>query len=73
MNTCGLTRVLVPAFFIGFAVSALAGREIYGWVVAGSVAVVVVLFGRRRDAGGTCSLSDREAVSSGVVDGDRGT
>ena len=43
MNTCGLTRVLVPAFLMGLAVSSAAGNEVLAWVAAGVTALIVHL------------------------------
>ena len=45
MNTCGLTRVLVPAFLMGLAVSSAAGNEVLAWVAAGKLSAALAALG----------------------------
>lgn len=48
LNVCGATRILVPAFFVGMAVTSFTGNESMAWVVAGIVAATIWGFDRAR-------------------------
>lgn len=57
MNLCGLTRVLVPAFFAGFGAAAISGSDRTGWIVAAVVGAAVWAWGRRRGTATSCTLA----------------
>ena len=56
MNVCGLTRVLVPAFLLGFMVTALTANEVLDWLVAAGVVVAMLVIGRVRGTTTSCPL-----------------
>lgn len=60
VNTCGLSRVLVPAFLLGLTVTSLTGSEAHGWLVAGLTAAAVIVVGRLRGATASCPVARRD-------------
>lgn len=56
LNVCGATRILIPAFFTGMAVTAFTGNEALAWLVAGVVAVMIWGFDRVRGTSATCTV-----------------
>lgn len=56
VNVCGLTRLLVPAFFVAIAVSSATGSDAYGWVAAAITALVIAGVGRLRGTTASCPL-----------------
>lgn len=56
MNTCGLTRVLVPAFLMGFAISSATGNDLLAWLAAGVTALAVHLALRTWAAPSACPV-----------------
>lgn len=67
VNTCGLTRLLVPALLMGFAVSSATGNEALAWLAAGLAALAAHLIGRIGTAPATCPVpvSTRRSGRSG--------
>lgn len=55
VNVCGVSRILVPTFFIGMAVAAYTGNDTVGWIVAGAVALSIWVVDRIRGTTATCS------------------
>lgn len=64
MNTCALTRILVPAFLAGFVVSVLTGNEPLAWGTAAAVAVAVVVAGRIRGTQRSCGINTSVAAKA---------
>ncbi len=56
VNTCGLARLLVPAFLAGFIVTSVSGNEPLGWFVAAVTAAGIWLLGRIRGAEASCVI-----------------
>lgn len=46
VSTCGLTRVVVPAFLVGFTVSAITTSDPLGWIAASLTAAAILVVGR---------------------------
>lgn len=59
MNVCGLTRVLVPAFLVGFMVTSLTTNEALGWLVAAVVGATLLVIGRVRGTTTSCPLPNQ--------------
>lgn len=62
VNTCGLARLLVPAFLVGFVVTSISGNEPLGWFVAAATAAGLWLLGRIRGADASCAVPVPGAV-----------
>jgi hypothetical protein len=56
MTTCGASRLLVPAFLVGFAVASVTGTDVYGWLAAGLTVAVLLLTRTARGGGGSCAV-----------------
>lgn len=56
LTPCGLTRMVVPAFFVGFAVAAVTGHDVVGWIVAAVVALAAWGWDRRRGTRASCTV-----------------
>lgn len=56
LNVCGVTRTLVPAFFVAFAVASLTASDALGWAAAAVTAIAIVASRRIRGAEATCAL-----------------
>lgn len=56
LNVCGATRILIPAFFSGMAVTAFTTNETLAWIVAAVVAAAIWVFDRIRGASTTCAV-----------------
>ena len=65
MNTCGLTRLVVPAFLVGFMITALSGSEPLGWLAAAVTAVGLFVIGRVRGAGTACAVPAPDRARDG--------
>jgi hypothetical protein len=57
MNTCGMTRLLIPAFLVGLVVSTFLGNDLYGWIAAGSTVGILALVQKVRGTSQTCAIS----------------
>ncbi|HRW39387.1 MAG: hypothetical protein KDB04_02945 [Acidimicrobiales bacterium] len=55
-NLCGWTSVLVPAFFVGFAVASLAGSDAIGWLAALATGLAVAASQARSGARASCAV-----------------
>ena len=62
MSTCGATRLLIPAFLVGFAVATFSGNDAYGWVAAALTGAVLFAVQRVRGTSPTCAISPPAAV-----------
>lgn len=56
MNTCGVTRLLVPSFVVGLTVATVAGNDLAGWIAAAITAGVLALVARVRGTNQTCAI-----------------
>ena len=56
ISVCGLTRLVVPAFFVGFTAAVWTGRDVVGWVVAAAVAAGLYGWGRFRGTSVSCPV-----------------
>jgi len=56
VSVCGLTRLVVPAFFVGFTAAVWTGRDVVGWVVAAAVAAGLYGWGRFRGTSVSCPV-----------------
>ncbi len=56
MNTCGLTRLLLTAFAVGFTVTSLTGDERLGWALAALTVVAILGVRRFRGTHPSCPL-----------------
>ena len=56
VSVCGLTRLVVPAFFVGFTAAVWTGRDVVGWVAAAAVAAGLYGWGRFRGTSVTCPV-----------------
>lgn len=59
LNVCGATRLLIPAFFVGMAITAFTGNETLAWIIAGSVAATIWATDRVRGRSATCAVPVR--------------
>lgn len=59
METCGLTRILVPAAVVGVIVSTLTHSDAVGWVAAIATAVALGVWMRARGVTGACTDTAR--------------
>lgn len=59
METCGLTRILVPAAVVGVIVSTLTHSDAVGWVAAIATAVALGVWMRVRGVTGACTDTAR--------------
>ena len=57
MTTCGLSRLLVPAFLVGLAVASVTGTDVTGWLAAAATVAVLVAARAIRGGSGTCDLA----------------
>lgn len=55
-NLCGVTRLLVPAYFAAIGVSLLTGSDALGLVAAIATAATIALVQRARGTTVTCAL-----------------
>ncbi len=55
-NLCGWTSVIVPAFFVGFAVATFAGSDLIGWIAAVVVGAGIVAYQARSGRSAACAL-----------------
>lgn len=53
---CSVTRTLVPAFFVAFAVASLTANDALGWAAAAVTAIALVASRRIRGTEATCAL-----------------
>jgi hypothetical protein len=58
---CGWTSVIVPAFFVGFAVATAAGSDFIGWLAA---LVVGAAYQVRAGRSATCAIPPAPAASA---------
>ena len=56
ISVCGLTRLVAPAFFVGFTAAVWTGRDVVGWVVAAAVAAGLYGWGRFRGTSVSCPV-----------------
>jgi mannose/fructose/N-acetylgalactosamine-specific phosphotransferase system component IIC len=63
-NLCGWTSVIVPAFFVGFAVATVAGSDVVGWIAALVVGVAIAAYQVRSGRSATCALPPTPAASA---------
>jgi hypothetical protein len=56
MNPCGATRVLIPGFMVGVAVSTFTGNDLLAWVAAAVTITVVAVIQRIRGATTSCAI-----------------
>jgi hypothetical protein len=63
MNSCAATRLLVPAFLVGFTVASLTGRELLGWVAAAVTVVALVTVRRIRGTAASCPIAPPSGAS----------
>ena len=56
ISVCGLTRLVVPAFFVGFTAAVWTGRDVVGWVAAAAVAAGLYGWGRFRGTSVSCPV-----------------
>jgi len=66
MNTCGVTRLLVPAFLMGLAVATFVGNDVYGWIAAGLTVGILAAAQKVRGTKQTCAISPPAAADHGV-------
>ena len=73
MTTCGLSRLLVPAFLVGLAVASVTGTDVTGWLAAAATVAVLVAARAIRGGSGTCDLApgDRSEEHEPVRGADR--
>lgn len=57
MQTCGATRVLLPAAFVGLVVSVFAQSEVLAWVAAILTGLIVAAVGRVRGRSLSCAIT----------------
>jgi hypothetical protein len=63
-NLCGWTSVIVPAFFVGFAVATAAGSDVTGWLAALVVGTAIAAYQVRSGRSATCDLPSTPAASA---------
>ena len=56
VSVCGLTRLVVPAFSVGFTAAVWTGRDVVGWVAAAAVAAGLYGWGRFRGTSVSCPV-----------------
>lgn len=56
MNLCGWTSVLVPAFFLGFAVASATGSDPIGWLAALIAGAAIAAYQARSARAASCPL-----------------
>lgn len=56
MNTCALTRLLVPAALVGMAVTTITNNDVLGWVLAAVTAGVIWAVQSVRGTKASCSV-----------------
>jgi hypothetical protein len=61
-NLCGWTSVIVPAFFVGFAVATAAGSDVVGWIAALVVGAAIAAYQVRSGRSATCALPQTPAA-----------
>jgi hypothetical protein len=64
VTTCGISRLLVPAFLVGFAVASVTGTDVDGWLAAGVTVATLVVTRTARRGGDTCAV--RPGASTGA-------
>ncbi|MCC6185332.1 MAG: hypothetical protein IT194_11795 [Microthrixaceae bacterium] len=69
ISVCGLTRLVVPAFFVGFTAAVWTGRDVVGWVVAAAVAAGLYGWGRFRGTSVSCPVPPATGRSTPSVPG----
>lgn len=62
INVCGITRLLVPAYFAAVGVSLLTGSDALGLVAAIITAAAIALVQRARGTTVTCALPSQRPV-----------
>jgi len=55
-NVCGVTRLLVPAFFVACAISSFTGSDAWGWAAAALTTIVVAVAQRVRGTATRCAI-----------------
>jgi hypothetical protein len=66
MNPCGMTRLLLPAFLVGFAVATFVGNDLYGWIAAGLTMGITAVVTKIRGTNQTCAISPPAATDHEV-------
>ena len=66
MNTCGVTRLLIPAFLVGLAVATFVGNDLYGWIAAASTVGILAAVRKVLGTKQTCAISAPAAADHGV-------
>lgn len=61
MDVCGATRLLVPAFLVGFSVSTLSGNDLLGWAAAALTVVGLLGWQKIRGTSPSCAIRQSEA------------
>ena len=56
MNTCALTRLLVPGFIVGMIVSSVAGSDPLGFVAAAATMAALIVVQRVRGTATACAV-----------------
>lgn len=56
VNTCGATRILVPAFIVGMTVASVAGSDPPGWIAAAFTVAVLLIVQRVQGTGSACAI-----------------
>lgn len=54
---CAASKLFLPAILAGIAAASLTGQPIAGWIVAGLVAALLYVSGRRRAESFACVLA----------------
>lgn len=61
INTCGITRTLVPGFIVGVAISTFTRNDAAAWIAAVATIALTALVKRARGTSGSCALPERAA------------
>ncbi len=56
MDTCAMTRLLVPGFIVGMIVSSMAQSDLVGMLAAAATIGVLLIVQRVRGTGSACAI-----------------
>lgn len=56
MNTCAITRLLIPGAVVGMIVSSVASSDLIGWIAAAVTVTVLLVLQRIRGTASACAL-----------------
>ncbi|MEZ5143186.1 MAG: hypothetical protein R2726_11810 [Acidimicrobiales bacterium] len=77
MNTCALTRLLVPAALVGMAVTTITNNDVLGWTLAAVTGGVIWAVQSVRGTRASCAIDLPPGVEPAervdLVTGDRST